>query len=94
MASLPKEGPTISDWIISAEAGNLPALNTFAKSMASFSVKLPAISERPPAIAPVDTPGAEYTMLSKTIAIKNLSVNSRHRKQSTALKNRLGGTSG
>ena len=37
--SFPKEGPIISDWIISADAGNLPALNTFAKSIASFNEK-------------------------------------------------------
>ena len=59
MASLPKEGPTISDWMISAEAGNLPARKTLAKSIASFKVKFPVISERPPAMAPLDTPGAE-----------------------------------
>ena len=59
MASCPNEGPTISDWIISADAGNFPARSTFAKSIASFKVKFPDISERPPAIAPFDTPGAE-----------------------------------
>ena len=36
--SLPSDGPTTSDSIISAEAGNLPALKTFAKSIASFNV--------------------------------------------------------
>jgi len=45
--------------MISAEAGSLPALNTLAKSMASFNVKLPEISEFPPAIGPLVTPGAE-----------------------------------
>ena len=52
-----------------AEAGNFPALNTFAKSVASFKVKFPVISERPPDIAPLQTPGAEYTISSKTIAM-------------------------
>ena len=37
--------------------------------MASFKEKSPVISERPPAIAPLETPGAEYTISSKTIAI-------------------------
>ena len=59
MASLPKEGPTISDCIISAAAGSLPARNTLAKSMASLREKFPVISDRPPEIAPFDTPGAE-----------------------------------
>ena len=59
MASLPSEGPTISDWIISAEAGSFPALKTFAKSIPSLSVKFPVISDRPPEIAPLETPGAE-----------------------------------
>ena len=45
--------------MISAEAGSLPARKTFAKSIASFKVKSPVISERPPVIAPLDTPGAE-----------------------------------
>ena len=36
MFSFPKEGPIISDSIISAEAGSLPALKTLAKSIASF----------------------------------------------------------
>ena len=69
MASCPKEGPTSSACTISADAGNLPALNTFAKSTASFKVKEPDISELPPAMGPVVTPGAEYTISSKTIAI-------------------------
>ena len=69
IASCPKEGPTISDCTISALAGNLPARSTLARSTASFKVKCPVISERPPEIAPVVTPGAEYTMLSSTIAI-------------------------
>ena len=42
--SFPREGPIISDWIISADAGNLPALNTFAKSIASFNEKLFSLS--------------------------------------------------
>ena len=58
-----------------APAGSLPARNTFARSIASFKVKLPVISERPPEIAPVVTPGAEYTVLSSTIAILPRSVN-------------------
>ena len=36
--SFPSEGPTTSDSIISAEAGNFPALKTLAKSIASFNV--------------------------------------------------------
>ena len=59
MASFPKDGPTISDWIISAEAGSFPARSTLAKSMASLRVNVPVISDRPPAIAPLLTPGAE-----------------------------------
>ena len=55
--------------MISAEAGNFPARKTFARSMASFRVNSPVISDRPPEIAPPGTPGAEYTMSSKTIAI-------------------------
>ena len=55
--------------MISAEAGNLPALNTLARSMASVNLKDPEICELPPEMGPVLTPGAEYTMLSKTIAI-------------------------
>jgi len=56
--------------MISAVAGNLPALNTFAKSLVSATLKLPVISDLPPAIGPEVTPGAEYTTLSKAIAIK------------------------
>ena len=54
---------------MSAEAGNLPARNTLAKSTASFNVKVPEISEFPPEIGPEVTPGAEYTISSKTMAI-------------------------
>ena len=59
IASWPREGPTTSDWIIVAEAGNFPALNTLAKSIASFRSKSPVISDLPPLIAPLVTPGAE-----------------------------------
>ena len=41
IASCPKEGPTITDCTISAEAGSLPARSTLAKSCASATVKLP-----------------------------------------------------
>ena len=54
---------------MSAEAGNFPALKTLAKSMASFTVNEPEISEFPPEIAPLVTPGAEYTISSNTMAI-------------------------
>ncbi len=37
--------------------------------MVSFTVNDPVISERPPEIGPEETPGAVYTLLSKTIAI-------------------------
>jgi hypothetical protein len=43
IASCPKDGPTTSDCKMSAVAGNLPALNTFAKSCASKIEKLPEI---------------------------------------------------
>ena len=69
MASCPNDGPTTSLCIISALAGNLPARNTLAKSVASFKVNCPEISEFPPAIGPLVMPGAEYTILSKTMAI-------------------------
>ena len=59
---------------MSAPAGNLPARSTLARSIASLRVKLPVISERPPEIAPVVTPGAEYTILSSTMAILPRSV--------------------
>ena len=59
MASWPRDGPTTSDWIIVAEAGSLPALNTLAKSIASFKSNSPVISDLPPLIAPLVTPGAE-----------------------------------
>ena len=55
--------------MIVADAGNLPALSTFAKSIASFKSKSPVISDLPPLIAPLVTPGAEYTISSRTIAI-------------------------
>ena len=38
IASAPKDGPIISDWIISAAAGSLPARSTFARSVASLTV--------------------------------------------------------
>ena len=41
--------------------------------MASFNVKFPVISERPPEMAPLDTPGAEYTISSSTMAILDAS---------------------
>ena len=44
---------------MSAEAGSLPALSTFARSIASFNEKEPVISDLPPEIAPLLTPGAE-----------------------------------
>ena len=44
---------------MSAKAGSLPALRTFAKSVASSIVNVPDISELPPEIAPVLTPGAD-----------------------------------
>ena len=44
---------------MSAEAGNLPARNTLAKSTASFTVKFPEISVLPPEIAPLEAVGAE-----------------------------------
>ena len=69
IASIPREGPTSSACTISAEAGNLPALKTLAKSTASLIVNCPEISELPPDIGPVVTPGAEYTMSSRTMAI-------------------------
>ena len=75
IASCPKEGPTTTDCTISAEAGNLPARSTLAKSCASNTVKLPVIWVLPPAIGPEVTLGAEYTILSSTIAIFPFSVN-------------------
>ena len=45
--------------MISADAGSLPARRTFARSIASLSVKFPVISDLPPDIAPLETPGAE-----------------------------------
>ena len=69
MDSLPSDGPIISDWIISADAGSLPALKTFARSIASFNEKSPVISDLPPDIGPLVTPGAEYTVSSRTIAM-------------------------
>ena len=45
--------------MISADAGNFPALRTFAKSIASAVSKDPEISELPPEIGPLVTPGAE-----------------------------------
>ena len=59
MASCPREGPTSSAWTISADAGNLPALKTLAKSIASFKSNAPEISLFPPEIGPLVTPGAE-----------------------------------
>ena len=50
--------------MISALAGNLPALSTFAKSSASLTVKFPEISVLPPEIAPLEAVGAEYTISS------------------------------
>ena len=75
IASCPKEGPTITDCTISAEAGSLPARSTLAKSCASATVKLPVIWVLPPEIGPEVTVGAEYTVLSKVMAIFPLSVN-------------------
>ena len=40
-----------------------------AKSFVSVISKTPEISDLPPEIGPLETPGAEYTILSKTIAI-------------------------
>ena len=60
MDSTPKEGPIKASSTIRVGAGNLPAFNTLAKSLASSTVKLPEIEERPPAISPLIT-GAEYT---------------------------------
>ena len=60
IASAPKEGPTISDWIILAGAGNLPAFKIFDKSSASSTVKLPEILELPFGITSF-TVGNEYT---------------------------------
>ena len=54
---------------MSAEAGSFPARNTLAKSWPSVMLKSPVISLRPPEIGPVETPGAEYTILSSTIAM-------------------------
>ena len=83
IAFSPKDGPTTSDWIISAAAGNLPALNTLAKSLVSVTSKFPEISDLPPAIGPEETPGAEYTTSSRAIAmypfvVKAFPVNSSH----------------
>ena len=58
IASCPRDGPTISDCMISAEAGSLPARKTLEISLVSFTVKFPVISERPPEIGPEETPGA------------------------------------
>ena len=58
--SFPNDGPMNASSTIRVGAGNLPAFNTFAKSFASSTVKLPEIEERPPAISPLIT-GAEYT---------------------------------
>ena len=60
MDSAPKDGPINASSTIRVGAGNLPAFNTFAKSFASSTVKLPEIEERPPGISPLIT-GAEYT---------------------------------
>jgi hypothetical protein len=51
----------------SADAGSLPALSTLAKSLVSVTSN--EISDLPPEIGPLDTPGAEYTISSRTIAI-------------------------
>ena len=59
IASWPKDGPTTSDWTISAEAGNFPASRTLAKSLDSVMSKSPEIWDLPPEIAPFVTPGAE-----------------------------------
>ena len=59
IASCPKDGPTTSDCTISAAAGNLPALKTFAKSLVSVTSNTPEISERPHEMGPLETPGAE-----------------------------------
>src|SRR5680860_759421 len=67
-ASCPSDGPTTSDCIISADAGNLPARSTLAISLVSLTVKEPVISVLPPDITPL-APGAVYTLLSNTIAI-------------------------
>ena len=45
IASSPSEGPTIASSIIRAGAGNLPDFKIFAKSFASFKVKLPVIDD-------------------------------------------------
>ena len=58
IASSPNDGPTTSDWTISAVAGNLPAPNILVNSCASSIVKFPEILELPPAIASL-TCGAE-----------------------------------
>ena len=50
-ASEPTVAPTVYSEIIFVGAGSLPAFNTFAKSRASVTVKLPEILERPPPIS-------------------------------------------
>ncbi|MNL03827.1 hypothetical protein D3C87_1243750 [compost metagenome] len=53
---------------ILAVVGKRPAFNTFAKSFVSSTVNEPEMDELPPAISSF-TPGAEYTTLSRTIAM-------------------------
>ncbi len=67
-ASLPNVGPTVSSAIIFAGAGSFPAFNTLDKSVASYTLKFPEITEFPFGISPL-TLGAENTLPSKTIAI-------------------------
>src|SRR5688572_2053096 len=68
LATSPNVGPMISSSTIFVGAGKEPALRTLARSLASSGVKFPEICELPFGISPL-TDGAEYTVLSRTIAI-------------------------
>ena len=65
--SAPNPGPTERSSTIFRGAGNAPARNKTAKSVASWEVKLPVIIPEPPVIAELIT-GAVITTPSRTTA--------------------------
>ena len=65
--SAPNPGPTERSSTIFRGAGNAPARNKTAKSVASCEVKLPVIIPEPPVIAELIT-GAVITTPSRTTA--------------------------